>query len=50
MGRTNPIVIADAGPIIHLDEPGCLDFLANFDKVLVPEAVWLEVERHRRWH
>jgi len=47
MGRTSPIVIADAGPIIHLDELGCLDLLADFDKVLVPEAVWLEVERHR---
>ena len=47
MGRTNPIVIADAGPIIHLDELGYLNLLADFDEVLVPEAVWLEVERHR---
>jgi len=40
-------VIADAGPIIHLDELACLDVLADFEKVYVPEAVWLEVLTHR---
>jgi len=47
MARTDPVVIADAGPVIHLHELGCLDLLADFGSVLVPEAVWLEVERHR---
>jgi len=47
MGGINPVVIADAGPIIHLDELGCLDLLADFGRVLIPEMVWLEVERHR---
>lgn len=47
MVKISPVVIADAGPIIHLDELGCLDILADFGKVIVPEAVWLEVQRHR---
>jgi len=47
MEKTNPVVVADAGPIIHLDELECLDILADFGKVAVPEAVWLEVQRHR---
>ncbi|MBS3953024.1 MAG: DNA-binding protein [Methylomicrobium sp.] len=47
MGRINPVVITDAGPIIHLDELRCMDLLADFGRVLVPETVWLEVERHR---
>ena len=47
MGKTKPVVVADAGPIIHLDELGCLDVLADFDKVYVPEAVWQEVLIHR---
>lgn len=40
-------VVCDAGPIIHLDELGCLDLLADFPLVLVPEEVWREVESHR---
>jgi hypothetical protein len=32
------IVICDAGPLIHLDELGCLDLLADFRDVLVPDA------------
>ncbi|MGZ8160398.1 MAG: DNA-binding protein [Methylobacter sp.] len=47
MGKTSPVVIADAGPIIHLDELGCLDLLADFGSVIVPEAVWIEVQNHR---
>ncbi len=47
MGKTSPVVVADAGPIIHLDELGCLDLLADFGSVIVPETVWLEVQRHR---
>jgi len=41
------IVVSDAGPLIHLDEVGCLNLLADFAQVLVPDAVWLEVARHR---
>lgn len=40
-------VICDAGPLIHLDELGCLDLLRDFEAVLVPDQVWEEVERHR---
>jgi len=40
-------VICDAGPLIHLDELGCLDLLADFQAVLVPDQVWREVEHHR---
>ncbi len=42
-----PLVVCDAGPLIHLDELGCLDLLADFSKVLVPETVWQEVQQHR---
>jgi predicted nucleic acid-binding protein len=42
-----PLVVCDAGPLIHLDEVGCLDLLADFSEVLVPEAVWVEVLKHR---
>lgn len=41
------IVVCDAGPLIHLDELKCLDLLSDFEQVLVPGAVWTEVERHR---
>ena len=40
-------VILDAGPLIHLDELGCLILLADFQERIVPAAVWDEVERHR---
>jgi predicted nucleic acid-binding protein len=46
-GNRSTRVVCDAGPIIHLDELNCLDLLADFDAVLVPEAVWHEVSRHR---
>ncbi len=36
------IAICDAGPLIHLDELGCLHLLTDF-RVWVPEAVWKEV-------
>jgi predicted nucleic acid-binding protein len=42
-----PLVVCDAGPLIHLDELGCLDLLSDFSEVLVPEAVWVEVLKHR---
>lgn len=41
------VVVCDAGPLIHLDELDSLDLLADFKEVLVPVAVWEEVERHR---
>lgn len=50
MGKTDhsrPLVVCDAGPLIHLDELGCLDLLSDFPEVLVPEAVWDEVGKHR---
>lgn len=43
MGVSSAVVIADAGPIIHLDELASLDLLADFGKVIV----WQEVQRHR---
>ncbi len=48
MGMTEAarrIVVADAGPLIHLDELNSLDLL-DFSEVLVPDAVWTEVARH----
>ncbi len=47
MEKTREAVIADAGPIIHLHELNSLDLLADFDKVIVPDTVWNEVEQHR---
>jgi predicted nucleic acid-binding protein len=50
MVTTDPaaqIVVCDAGPLIHLDELDCLDLLDDFESVLVPSAVWIEVARHR---
>ena len=42
-----PTVICDAGPLIHLDEIGCLSLLNDVPAVLVPDQVWQEVARHR---
>jgi len=41
------VVVTDAGPLIHLDELDALDLLNDFAEVLVPDAVWREVEHHR---
>lgn len=41
------LVICDAGPLIHLDELGCLDLLGDFDRIIVPDTVCSEVDRHR---
>jgi predicted nucleic acid-binding protein len=41
------LVVCDAGPLIHLDQLDCLDLLADFSRVVVPDVVWREVERHR---
>jgi predicted nucleic acid-binding protein len=47
--RTEPAaaVVCDAGPLIHLDELDSTDLLSDFREVLVPDAVWNEVVRHR---
>jgi predicted nucleic acid-binding protein len=42
-----PLVVCDAGPLIHLDELEVLDLLEDFAVVLVPDAVWREVAHHR---
>ena len=49
MAKTDPSpeVVCDAGPLIHLDELGCLDLLVDFASVLVPDVVWREVAQHR---
>jgi predicted nucleic acid-binding protein len=41
------VVVCDAGPLIHLDEVGWLDLLADFAQVFVPNVVCEEVEKHR---
>jgi len=43
----NRLVVCDAGPLIHLDEVGCIDLLDEFSEVLIPAAVWHEVQKHR---
>ncbi len=40
-------VICDAGPLIHLDELNSALLLSDFADVVVPDAVWEEVSRHR---
>jgi hypothetical protein len=45
---TNPaLVVADAGPLIHLDELAALDVLSDYTEVWLPEAVWNEVIQRR---
>lgn len=41
------VIIADAGPLIHLDELNSLDLLTDFKQIMVPDAVWREVQIHR---
>ena len=43
MSKSPLDVVCDAGPLIHLDEMGCLDLLIDFHAVLVPEQVWREL-------
>lgn len=42
-----PAVVADAGPLIHLDELDALDVLTDYSEIWVPEEVWNEVALHR---
>jgi predicted nucleic acid-binding protein len=40
--------VIDAGPLIHLNEIGCLSILTIFETLHLPDAVWSEtVERKR---
>lgn len=34
--------VADAGPLIHLTEIGCLPLLGIFERLHIPDAVWRE--------
>ena len=38
---SQPVVVADAGPLIHLDELGTIELLADFKQVgfLMPSGV-----------
>jgi predicted nucleic acid-binding protein len=40
-------IVCDTGPIIHLDELGCLDLLADFTEIILPVSVVEEIEKHR---
>jgi predicted nucleic acid-binding protein len=40
-------VVCNAGPLIHLDQLSCLDLFGDLAPILVPDAVWDEVRRHR---
>ena len=40
-------VVCDAGPVIHLDELGCIDLLRDFQRVIISVTVRSEIERHR---
>ncbi len=48
MARTDlPLIVSDAGPLIHLDELECLDLLIDLGTILIPREVWTEVIGHR---
>lgn len=47
MNRSTPDIVCDAGPLIHLDELGCLSLLNDFNDIMIPEQVWREVSRIR---
>ncbi len=47
MATTEAQVVADAGPIIHLDELGCLDLLGDLGAIILPRVVWAEITAHR---
>lgn len=46
-GLSAPALVADAGPLIHLDELRCLELLEDFPVVRIPRQVWQEALRHR---
>ena len=48
MGTGELKATADAGPLIHLAEIGCIRFLNGFDTLHVPGAVWRETVAQNR--
>jgi predicted nucleic acid-binding protein len=42
-----PPIVCNTGPIIHLDELGCLDLLKDLGTILIPREVWNEATSHR---
>ena len=42
MGHGELTAVVDAGPLIHLFEIGCLQFLNRFEALYLPDAVWGE--------
>ena len=42
-----PTAVCDAGPLIHLDELGCIDLLSDFEECIVAPSVRDEVNLHR---
>jgi hypothetical protein len=42
------IAVADAGPLIHLTEIGCLPLLHIFNTLHIPDAVWSETVEQGR--
>jgi len=38
------LAVADAGPLIHLDEIDALSLLSAIDMLLIPETVYQELE------
>ena len=45
MGTGRVAAVADTGPLIHLAEIECLDLLAIFTELHIPEGVWREADR-----
>jgi predicted nucleic acid-binding protein len=45
VGSGRVAAVADTGPLIHLAEIRCLDLLAIFAEVHIPDGVWREAER-----
>lgn len=45
--KSGTVVVCDAGPVIHLDEVGCLQLLEDFDRVILPDTVQREIQNHR---
>jgi predicted nucleic acid-binding protein len=39
--------VCDTGPVIHLDELGCIELLDDFTEILLPRGVKEEIDRHR---
>ena len=40
-------VVADSGPLLHLEEIGCLHLLADFKRILLPNAIAPQIEYYR---